>query len=440
MVWTADNPAERGSLYNFWDRDEPDFTPDPPELRSSYDAVVVGAGYSGLAVAWGLSKNGFSVLVLEERSIGFGASSRNGGMVGPSFHPLGMVGLTRRYGEEKAKRIMQSSMDALDYFQDLIVSQDIKCDFQLTGRFRGARTKAHLQGLIGECERLRASVGLPYEIVAGSDLSRHTGSSAYVGGVFYPKDGGVHPKRLVNALARRAVAAGVDILVGNPLTRVRSSGTGFLVDTPRGCIRTREMVIATNGYSDRRVPEMNGRIVPIDVTVCATGKIGRKRLAELSPRFQMHGETGRVFIWSRPTPDRERFIFGGRISDPRAPFAIQREQVAKAVRRIHPDLAVSDFESIWHGKIAYSADHSAHLNKLGGYWLIGGYCGSGVTRSLYFADKLVRKIVGLEGSGTPLDDVVFPRVPLRTLAPLGARILTKYYAFLDRLETGRAKP
>lgn len=430
--------ADRSSS-NYWNLGVPDFLPVERPLRAEYDVVVIGAGYSGLAAAWGLARHGLSVLVLEERSIGYGASSRNGGMVGPSFHQLGMAALTRKYGEEKTKHIMRSSVDALEYSRDLFEKNRIDCDFQLTGRIRGARNKAHLDAIVAECVRLNDAVGLPYEVISPSEINLHTGSNAYVGGVLYPMDGGLHPKRMVNALASRAEAAGAQICQQMPACRIEKRDRRFQISMPQAVLCAQKVVIATNGYSDNRVPAMNTRIVPIDISVATTRPLGLDRVRAMSPRLHMHGESGRVFIWSRPSPDHTRFIFGGRISKPDDPLHIQCEQIATAVQRIYPDIQPSDLEYVWNGKIAYTRDHAPHLNEVDGLWLIGGYCGSGVTRSLYFADKLVRKIARQPGSETPFDDMDFPIMPFRSLAPLGARIATRYYGWLDQRDSKASK-
>lgn len=423
-----------GGFQNFWSLDVPNYQAAGVSLRDDYDAIVVGAGYSGLAVAMGLARRGLSVLVLDKHGVGHGCSSRNGGMVGPSFHKLGMTGLTRKYGVETAERIMRAGIDALGYCQEFFASEAIDCDFSMTGRFRGARNVDDLRAMVAECERLKAAVGLEYEPVTEAEMHKHIGSTAYCGGVFYPKDGGLHPKRLVNALALRAEVAGAHILIETPVLRLVRDGGKILVRTQQGTMTARHVIIATNGYSNRGTAVMNDRVVPIDVSVAATRNLGTEQVRTMSPGLTMHGESGRVFIWSRPTPDHRRFIFGGRISTPSASLDRQRRQIATAVSRIFPDLAPTDFEHVWHGKVAYTTDHAPHLGQIDGIWLLGGYCGSGVTRSLFFADKIVRRITGQAVADTPFDALPFPRVPFRALAPFGARQLSKYYEWLDACE------
>ena len=57
--------------------------PSPPAqpLPESADVAIIGAGFTGLSAALALAKRGAKVVVLESETIGWGASSRNGGMV-----------------------------------------------------------------------------------------------------------------------------------------------------------------------------------------------------------------------------------------------------------------------------------------------------------------------------------------------------------------------
>jgi len=50
-------------------------------LPESADVAIIGAGFTGLSAALSLAKRGVRVVVLESETIGWGASSRNGGMV-----------------------------------------------------------------------------------------------------------------------------------------------------------------------------------------------------------------------------------------------------------------------------------------------------------------------------------------------------------------------
>tara|TARA_R110000868_G_C10973150_1_gene771272 strand:+ start:25343 stop:26665 length:1323 start_codon:yes stop_codon:yes gene_type:complete len=432
------NPQSHVQSGILWDLGVPAYQPQPVPEVTDYDVAIIGAGYSGLTCGLELAKRGASVLILEQGAVGHGASGRNGGMVGPSFHKLGMTGLTRQYGADKARDIMQAGMSALDHFESFIADEGIDCGLSLGGRFRGARTAQDLAGMEAECQRLKAQVGLPFHMVTGAEVGAFIGSSTYVGGVFYPRDGGVHPKRLANALAARAEAQGVHLRDHTPVRGILRTQDGFRLQAGTGqSYCARQVVMASNGYSDARTPGLNARLIPINVTVAATRDLGAARIRAMSPQLTMHGETGRVFLWYRPSPDGRRFIFGGRMCREGLALPAQREKVAAMVSRIFPELTPQDYEHIWHGKIAYTMDHAPHIGAIDGIWYLGGYCGSGVTRSVYFASKLARKILGEAGGETPFDDLPFDKVALRRLAPLGVMAMTRYYRWLDERDMAR---
>src|ERR1700740_2794992 len=69
------------------------------DLAASTDVAVVGGGLCGLSAARMLAKRGLNVAVLEAETFGWGASSRNGGMVLTGMKLPGGT-LLKRYGRE----------------------------------------------------------------------------------------------------------------------------------------------------------------------------------------------------------------------------------------------------------------------------------------------------------------------------------------------------
>lgn len=424
---------------SFWKVGVPEYKPRPVAIPEKVDVAVIGAGYTGLGVALHLARGGRSVAVFDADEIGFGCSSRNGGMVGPSFHKLGTAGLTAKYGEAKAIAILREGMLALDYFEQFLAEEKIDCDFTLSGRFRGAATAADYEAMAREGERLQQAVGLPFDMVPRASQHEEVGSDFYSGGIIYHRDGGVHPRKLVNELAKRAEAAGAILLPYTRVTGIQSEASGQVVYHPQGQTSAREVVIATNGYSDRGVDTMRRRLVPIRTNGIVTEELTEQEIRALSPKLRMHGESTRVFMWYRPTPDGRRFMFGGRMAPPEAPLAIREERIRNAVVRVFPQLAGQKFSHLWWGDVAYTQDHAPHLAQIKGVWHVGGYCGSGVTRSLYFADKVARRILGKSDAQTAFDDLSFAPIPFHFAASTVARALTAYYAWQDRRDARKSE-
>ena len=119
---------------------------------------------------------------------------------------------------------------------------------------------------------------------------------------------------------------------------------------------------------------------------------------------------------------------------PGASEASRMAAFRKAMLRVFPQLASVSFSHFWAGYVAYTTDHSPHIGHHDGVWVAGGYCGSGVTRSLYFGMKLARKILRQPDRDTAFDDLPFEAVPFRRLAPHGALAMTQWYAYQDARE------
>src|SRR5574339_799251 len=77
-------------------------------LPEKVDVAIMGGGYTGLSAARTLAKYGLRAAVLEANTIGWGASSRNGGMVLTGLKP-DMETVMKKYGREIAKRLFQFS-------------------------------------------------------------------------------------------------------------------------------------------------------------------------------------------------------------------------------------------------------------------------------------------------------------------------------------------
>ncbi|WP_168797841.1 NAD(P)/FAD-dependent oxidoreductase [Aliishimia ponticola] len=421
IYWQADDPAEA----------EQEKAPDRTDI------AVIGAGYTGLSVALHLARAGRHVVVFEAGGIGAGCSSRNGGMVGPSFHKLGSAGLIARYGEAKTLTIMREGIHALDYFEDFVAENALECDLQMRGRFRGARTVADYDAMGRETDWLSRNIGLPVAMVPRAEQSQEIGSTFYRGGAVYQRDGGIHPRKLLVALAQAARAAGVKIVAHCPVSAMRRDGTETTLQTAQGAVTATQVVVATNAYADARTPAMHRRIVAIQTAAVATEALSPQLMDSLTPKKRMFGETGRVFMWFRPSPDGRRFIFGGRIGRPGGAVDAQRKAFARSVQRVFPQLPDVQFTHVWSGNVAYTPDHSPHVGFEDGVWLAGGYCGSGVTRSIYFGMKLARKILQEKGSDTAFDDLPFHPVPFKPFSGRAASLMTRWYAHLDARDLRR---
>src|SRR6266851_9292263 len=114
-------------------------------LPETVDVAVVGAGFTGLSAACALAKRGVRVAVLEAETFGWGASSRNGGMVLTGLK-LPVATLISRYGRETVRKMYAASLESIDCVEQIVHEGNIDCNFSRCGHLEVACKQAHFDG------------------------------------------------------------------------------------------------------------------------------------------------------------------------------------------------------------------------------------------------------------------------------------------------------
>ena len=418
----------------FWWEQAPREAASETVQPATADVAVVGAGFTGLNTALVLARAGLSVVVFEAGILGEGASTRNGGMVGPSFHKLGIAGLTAQYGKQKTNEIVAESVGFVDFLKDFLKVENINADFAQTGRFRGALKSAHYDAMARELASLQQSCNVSGHMVSRQDQASETGSMRFFGGVVYDMDGGLHPAKYHDGLVQRVRQAGAVILSQTPVEQVQKSGNGFQLATPKGKITAQQVAICTNGYTGSQFQQFRRRILPLRSAMIATEPLDEKLLARLMPKARMYGDSRRIVAYYRLSPDGQRILFGGRATGRGENPEKNARQLRSSMVEIYPDLADTPVSHVWSGLVAYSFDHAPHIGQMNGFDYAMGYCGSGVARSSYFGQKLAHKMLGNEAEGhTAFDDLPFVTKPLYTGNPWFMPLVLNWHRVADRL-------
>jgi glycine/D-amino acid oxidase-like deaminating enzyme len=213
---------------------------------------------------------------------------------------------------------------------------------------------------------------------------------------------------------------------------VEADREGFRVRTSRGVIRTRELVIASNGYTGTVTPWQRRRIIPIGSYMLATEPMDLQRADRLMPGRRVFSDTRRVVVYFRRTADGRRVLFGGRVSvfesDPVRSLPALRQEML----RILPQIEDVKISHTWMGFVGYTFDTLPHLGKHDGIYYAMGYCGSGICLASYFGNR-----IGLQLLGKPEGETVFNRPrfqtrPLYSGNPWFLASAVRYYQLLDR--------
>lgn len=395
----------------WWEAAPPEESDPAAALPRRADAVVVGAGYTGLSAALALARAGRSVLVLDAKRPGEGASTRSGGMIG-SGHRVGLGELTRRYGEATALEVARAGIEALAFTKELIAREGIGCHLRETGRFRGAWTRAHFEAMAREVEDQRRRLGLEANLVRPQDVTREVATDRYQGGVVYRRHGGLHPALFWAGLLARARAAGANVLGGTPVLGAERDGGDLRVATARGTVAASDMVFATNGYTPRAAGGLRRRLIPVPSFLIATEELGEERVQHLIPRGRMIVETRAAHCYYRPSPDGKRLILGGRAALHPIPPAAAARRLKQLLAGLFPELERVALSHAWTGNIALTrAGHPAIGGRDRVWWALG-CCGSGVAMMPYLGWKVAQKVLGRPEGRTAFDALPFRPYPL----------------------------
>jgi hypothetical protein len=116
---------------SYWTKEQPAANP-PLQQDIQADVVIIGGGYTGLSTAWHMAKTNpdLSIVLLEARQVGHGASGRHGGMVLPQ---TGLETLKIAEDEETHKWTYALTVDSMKSLKKLVDSTGIDCELKLDG-------------------------------------------------------------------------------------------------------------------------------------------------------------------------------------------------------------------------------------------------------------------------------------------------------------------
>jgi glycine/D-amino acid oxidase-like deaminating enzyme len=366
--------------------------PLPAPLPATVDVAVVGGGYTGLAAAWELAKAGRHVVVLDRDDIGAGASSRNGGMV----HPGGKHSVSEFLAEPDGRPLWDETVEAFEALGALAAELAIDFDWQRRGHLELAH-HPRVAAAQRAVARDYASIGERARVLDAAGVRSEIGSARFCGGLVVERSAGIHPAKLVAGLTRAAAAVGAGLHGATTVLALERRHDGYELETSRGSLRCQEVVVATNGATDRRlVPWLGRRILSIGSYMVATEPLEPGVAASVSPHGRMLFDTRNLLHYWRLSPDGTRILFGGRTS--LAPTTVERSRdlLYGAMIRIHPQLHGVRVDRAWGGQVALTADRYPHVGRHpdSGIVYAMGYCGSGVALSVHFGRTVGRWLCG----------------------------------------------
>lgn len=392
--------------------------PAPPKesLPETADVAIIGAGFTGLSAALALTKRGAKVIVLESETIGWGASSRNGGMVLPGLK-LGVNELLSRYGRDLTRRMYAASIETIHTVERIVKQENIACDFVRTGHLEVACKPAHFDDYARQAEVIAREFNHQLRVVPRAELGSEIGSGIYYGGMVDEISAGLNPARYVAGLGVAAMRSGAQIAERAKLQSIdraaNNGAQGFHLATSRGNLWARNVVVATSGYTGRATPMLRKKIIPIGSYIITTEVLPEALARQLSPRNRQIYDSKNYLYYYRLTPDN-RLLFGGRAAFfPETDQTIRKsaEILRLGMIDVYPQLRDTKIEYVWGGTLDFCFDMMPHAGQIDGVYFALGYAGHGVAMATWQGQKMAEWIADGK-TDNPFAEISFPGAPL----------------------------
>jgi len=371
------------------------------------DVCIIGGGFSGLNTAIELAERGFSVVLLEARKIGWGASGRNGGQlirgVGHGVEQFEPV-----IGKDGVRQLKLMGLEAVQIVRQRVEKYGIDCD--LTWGYCDLANKASdVEGFREDYEELK-SLGYTHELrlVPQEEMRSIVGADCYVGGMVDMGSGHLHPLNLALGEAAAAQSLGVRLFEDSQVTHI-DYGAEVRVRTAKGSVRAKTLVIGCNAYQNGLNHYLDGKVLPAGSYVIATEPLPADLAHELLPQNMAVCDQRVALDYYRLSADN-RLLFGGACHysgrDPADIAAYMRPKMLK----VFPHLADVRIDYQWGGMIGIGANRLPQIGRLPGQpnvYFAQAYSGHGVNATHLAGKLLAEAIAGQQGSGFEL----FAKVP-----------------------------
>ncbi len=418
-LFRADQSLTHNSYYAATARRDLHFP--PLQGSAECDVAIVGGGLAGLSAAIELADRGFSVVVLEARTLGFGASGRNGGQA--------LAGLAceqdeieRQLGLEASRKVWNMTLEAIELIHARCRRFEIDCDWR-AGYLSLATSARKARELAQWHARMQRDYGLQATPIVPGEVRQWIASPRFHSGLHDPLSGHLHPLKYNLGLGRAAAALGVRIHEDTAATALRAGATTEL-STAQGSVRARHVLLAGNVYLQGIAPLLESRIMPVGTYIVASAPLAPALARSLIPSQSAVCDTNFVLDYFRTTADH-RVLYGGRVSYSTITPTNLAESMRTRMERTFPQLAGTQIDYAWGGFVDISMNRAPDFGRLAdlgagkdyaNVYYLQGFSGHGLALT-GLAGKLVAEAIS--GDATRLD--IFSRLQHRKFP--GGRLL-----------------
>lgn len=363
-----------------------------PVLAGSLEAetCVIGGGLAGLATALGLAERGRSVVLLEGRRIGWGASGRNGGFASRGY-PLSMTVLAAKLGLDHAKKLWDLSGEALALVRR---RSEAPGDAVLDGH--GAlrcRVVGHPDTIPGYVETMNRNFDAGLVYLPQARLDEMLATSCYADGYLNPSSLQIHPLNLARSMAADADTKGARLYEDSLATALERVGAGWKVTTASGSIMARHVVLAGGAHLGLLNRRVGLATVPVASFVVATEAAPERIRAAIRTDYAV-SDTRVATDYYRILRDG-RLLWGGRASAFESTSEAIARRLNRDMTRIYPQLADLRIDSAWSGLMPIARHRMPVIGPVEeGLWTAACFGGLGLVTTTLAGELLAGAIAG----------------------------------------------
>ena len=389
-------------------------SPHRPALQGAHsaDICIIGAGYTGLSTGLALAEAGYSVIVLEQARVGWGASGRNGGQIVHSFS-RDIDFIESHYGPQVAAPLAAMMFEGAQIIRERVERYQIACDLKPGGVY-AAITPRKVHGLV-EQKALWERWGHPgLTLIDQPDAIRKVvNTDRYSAVLVDPTGGHFHPLNLAQGEATALESLGGKIFESTTVQRIER-GPQPTVHTAHGHVKARYVVVAGNAYLGDLEPQLSRKSMPCGTQVVATAPLGA--LADsLIPSDYCIEDNNFLLDYFRLSADKRLVYGGGVVYGARDPAHIESIIVPK-LRKTFPQLRDVPIDYAWTGNFLLTLSRLPQVGQLSeNIFYSQGCSGHGVTFT-----HLIGRVLGEAIRGQAERYNAFARLP-HTPFPGGRR-------------------
>ncbi|KIW04742.1 uncharacterized protein PV09_04471 [Verruconis gallopava] len=398
-----------------------------PDLPAEADVVVVGCGITGANAARYLTESDktLRVVVVEAREVCSGATGRNGGHCQPLLF-------------DSPPEVARFELANCAAVRSYVESNRVDCEYRSVAGCRTFWTDIEFAKAMAAVDDLNQNdpetAKLVRVITNPSQLAKCRVRNKCPGATLTQNAASLWPYKLVSHIVRKLVESkAINLQTNTPVESMSQAGDGgWVLSTARGSITTKNVILATNGYTSHLLPEFTSLIVPCRGTMTALlpppQEPGKEEVLPNSYGMKCYSPDATSgsddYLVQRPfhgIPNpRGHLMFGGGKNAGKLPVfgaeaaddsivdpdtvAYLRQSLLGMLNLPGKTDGLSELKAdyAWSGIMGFSRDALPWVGQIPGQrglWICAGYTGHGMPNAMLCAKAVVDMLLESEHGG-----------------------------------------